>query len=202
MKKSINKPEEAFEAPVYYGPPQNDSPGVLGFIIKSLAVAVIVPALVAFAGFLIFLPWLNLAGAIIVVPFICSLFFWLFSRKLRVSVELARVLTGIVSLVCAWVFVCVLAGSLFALYGWEPMEIDYLDLDVLEVLTGNENEVLEIAKHIGGVYYESLRYTYSPVRLLEDLAAWDGEGGWLILALSGVLVQIGLPQLFVRRRRR
>ena len=201
MKQTINRPEEMSDYPAYYSPAQKSS-GALGFFLKSLAVAVIVPALVAFAGFLIFVPWLNLAGALIVIPFICSLFFWLFSKRLTVGVEITRVLTGVVSLVCAWVFVCVLAGSLMSLYGWEPLELEDLDLEVMEVLTGDEDEVLEIAKHIGGVYYESLRYTYSPVRLLEDLAAWDGEGGWLIIALSGVLVQVGLPQLFVRRRRK
>jgi hypothetical protein len=203
MKKTLTKPEESAEAPVFHAP-ADKSPGILRFIIKSLIVAVFVPALLAFAGFIIFAPWLTLAGAVLVVPLTCALLFRLFSKKLNASPVVTRVLTGLVSLVCAIIFICVMAGTMSGLYfewetEWEPPE--EMHLEPLEVLLGEDYiELMDAVEHIGGIYMNSFRYLYSPVYLFEDLAAWNSKG-WLTLALAAFIAQIGMPQLLVRRRR-
>jgi hypothetical protein len=168
--------------------------GLLGFILKSAAAAVLIPPLFALAGFFIFVPYLNLAGAVLIVPISCALLFRLFSKKLRAEPLAARALTGAASLICAWIFVCVLAGVLTGIHGSEPVE--------MYDISGNEPlDVLELyADHWKDIGTETLGYLYSPVRLFEDLAAWN-SGGWLTLAVAGFMAQLGLPQFLVRRRR-
>jgi hypothetical protein len=164
--------------------------GIPGFLLKGLAVSVFIPAVISAAGFLSYIPYLNLAGAVLAVPLACALLYRVFSNKLRVGVPFTRVLTGFLSLICAWVFLCVMTGTLSGVYGWEPLtRAEMLDFELTDILERWE-----------AICINSLVYLYSPARLFEDLAAWNSEG-WLTLAAAGFISQTALPQLLVKRRR-
>jgi len=180
MKKNIDKPLDQLAKKT----------GILPFILKGLPVSILFPAIIAPAGFIFLVPYLNLAGAIFLVPLVIALFYRGFSNKLYVDEIFTRALTGLLSLISAWFFACVLAGTLSGVYGWEPMIMEEL----------REFEPVEILENWAAIYKNSFIYLYSPVRLFEDLAAWN-ENGWLTLALAGVFAQIGLPQFLVKKRR-
>jgi hypothetical protein len=168
----------------------HEKSGIPGFIVKGAVVSVLIPAIFAAAGFLMFIPYLNLAAGVLLVPLICALCYRGFSGKVKVRVEIIRVLTGVFSLLCAWVFLCVMTGVLSGVYGWEPLEI----VDMLY------EEPMDILMRWQAIGTNALVYFYSPGILFEDIAAWNEEG-WLNIATAGFVVQAGLPQLLVKRRR-
>jgi hypothetical protein len=172
--------------------------GIAPFLIKGTALSIFLPAIFTFAGFLIFVPWLNLAAAVLVTPLFCALFYRLFSGGLNTEQPTTRLLTALVSFIGMWIFLCALAGTLSGLYGFEPESVHelrflYEPAEVLEAWTEWEHFSNDILKNF-------VIYLISPIVLFEDLAAWNEEG-WLILATAGCIAQMTIPQFLVKRRR-
>jgi len=170
--------------------------GILSFLIKGVILSIFLPAILTFAGFLVFVPWLNLAAAILVTPLSCALFYRLFSGGLTTEETPARLLTALVSLIASWIFLCVLAGTLSGVYGFEPEPTTFmrhLYEEPMEFIGDLDETWKDILQNIAV-------YLYSPVVLFEDLAAWN-EDGWHILALAGCIAQLVIPQFLVKRRR-
>jgi hypothetical protein len=165
--------------------------GALFFSLSGFAASVSVAALFSVAGFLLFIPFLNLAAAILFCPLAFILIYKPLLRKTRLQPIPARVITAFVSGAGAYVFICVMTGTLSAIFGQAPIENEYLRDAGLTLYLFNINIILGNGAH----------YLFFPARLWQDLAAWH-EGGWTMLAASALTAQIILPQVFIERRAR
>ena len=163
--------------------------GALFFLLTGIAVSAVVPSLFAFAGFLYCIPYLNIASAALISPLVCTLLCRIFSKKLRVAPLAARVLTAIPSVLGAYIFVCVLTGTLSGVFGALPLETELM----------NDVEMMEYIKRAGTVFGNAANYFLSPGLLWQDIAA-RGETMWAMIAAAALIAHFGLPQMFIRKQ--
>ena len=163
--------------------------GALFFLLTGIPVSVVIPALFAAAGFLLFIPYLNLASALLLTPAVCILLFKLLFRKTAMGTPQARVLIGVASLLGAYVYICVMAGVLSGVFGSVPVEME----DMLDI------EVMEYIERAPVIFRNAANRFLAPGLLWQDVTAWNEEG-WALIAAAALFAQIGLPQLFIRQR--
>ncbi|MDR0294312.1 MAG: hypothetical protein LBH95_09215 [Oscillospiraceae bacterium] len=163
--------------------------GMSFFRLTGTVVSAAVPALFAVAGFFFYIPYLNLASAVLFTPLVCALLYKLLFMRTRMGVPSARVATAVVSALGAYVHVCVLTGVLSGIFGAWPVGTAVMA----------ETELMEYIKGAGTIFGDAAHYFLTPGLLWQDLAA-RGEAGWAMIAAGGVIAQIGIPQLFIRRR--
>lgn len=163
--------------------------GALFFVLTGAAVSAAVAALFAFAGFFIFIPYLNLASAAILVPAVCVPVYKALLGKTNLTALPARALTGFVSLAGAYIHICVITGVLSGVFGSIPAEAEDM----------NYTGIMEYIRHAGVVFTNAAFYLANPKFLWQDLIAW-GEGGWPMTAASALTAQAVLPQIFIERK--
>lgn len=160
--------------------------GFLFFLLTGAVVSVIVPALFAAAGFLYMIPYLNIAGAVLLSPVFCLLLYKLLLKKTHMGILPVRVLTGLISALGGYVFICVLTGVLSGLFGALPVEIAEM----------REMEIMEIILSLKTAYLNAAGYFAAPGLLWQDAAA-RGEMMWGVISAATLFIHIGLPQLFI-----
>jgi len=163
--------------------------GALFFLLTGIPVSVVVPALLAAAGFLVFIPYLNLASAVLLTPAVCILLYKLLFRKTKMELLPARLLTAGMSLLGAYVYICVLAGTLSGVFGSEPVEMEDM----------RDTEIMEYVERAPVTFRNAANRFLAPGLLWQDVTAWDEEG-WAMIAAAAAAAQMGIPQLFIRKR--
>jgi len=164
-----------------------ESSGALLFLLTSLALSAAVAALFAVAGFLAFIPYGNLASAVLLAPAVCILLYTVLLKKTRLGPLPARVLTGISSLAGAYVYICVIMGALSGIFGQFPVETEIM----------RETEMMEYLHRIMVILGNAFQYMSYPGLLWQDFAAWNSEG-WPMIAAAAFTAQTVLPQIFFR----
>jgi hypothetical protein len=88
----------------------------------------------------------------------------------------------------AYIYICVMAGTLTGAFGLLPMEHEEM----------NEYAIMDILGQARAVLNNTFWYLVYPRLLWQDISAWNA-GGWLTLAAAGMLVQVSVPQIFIKR---
>jgi hypothetical protein len=160
--------------------------GALSYFLSGTVLCALASALLAVAGFFFFIPYLNIASAVILAPAACIFIRGFLIKRTKLELFPARVLTAGISLAGAYVYVCVVTGVLSAVYGQFPIEAEDL----------RYTELLEYFRHARPIFTNASIYFAAPRLLWQDLTAWS-DGGWPMVAASGVFAQTFLPQIFI-----
>ncbi len=163
--------------------------GVVSFALTSVLTVSVVSAVFAVAGFLAMVPYIVFVSAIVLTPSVSVLLFMLFSRNADMSFLVCRVVTGVVSAVGAYLFVCFTMGAVSGIYGAYPLEMEEM----------REVELSAYIENLPVIFGNALLYFVSPGRLWQDIVA-RGETVWGLAAAAALFAQIGAPQIFIRVR--
>lgn len=161
---------------------------IIVFALASLLTSSVLSAVLAVAGFLALLPYFVFLSAVLLTPFVNVFLYALYAGK-NLDPTVRRAVTGIVSALGAYMFVCFMMGVVSGVYGAVPLEMEEMQ----------EFEMGEYTGKLPAVFGNALAYFVSPGRLWQDVAA-RGERMWGLIAASAFFAQIGLPQLFIPAR--
>jgi succinate dehydrogenase hydrophobic anchor subunit len=163
--------------------------GALGFLIKGIAACAFVSVVFAVAGFFFFIPYLNIAAAVVLTPTCTTVFLRFFHKSTRMEDLSTRLVTAVITLPCAYLHICVMTGTLSGIFGKTPVEAVDMRYTV----------VMEYIEQWSVILRNAVFYISTPAQLMQDLAAWGIEG-WFVIALAAIGAQIGIPQFFIHRR--
>jgi hypothetical protein len=109
--------------------------------------------------------------------------------RTRLDIIPARILTGVVSLSGAYIFVCVTTGVLSGLFGAFPYESEEMRYTGIMEYIGSYRDILNNTAY----------YLVSPGYLWQDITAWSG-GGWHMITACSLILNAIIPQIFIGRR--
>jgi hypothetical protein len=167
--------------------------GALFYAFAGLGVSIPIPAIFAYASFFAFVPWLNLATAVLLTPALLTFLYIVFAGRTRMEIVSTRVITAVVSLIGAWVYICVMTAVLSGVFGANTIDEEITNAIMRE--TKPEFYLSRLGATLGFMSH----YAVSPYLLFQDITAWYREG-WHTMALAALCLQIGLPQVFIRKR--
>ncbi|MDR1668676.1 MAG: hypothetical protein LBR76_01795 [Oscillospiraceae bacterium] len=168
---------------------QEEKKSAVPFILASLLSVAVLSAVLAVAGFLAMIPYAVFASAILATPFVSVLLFALFLNNAGMSVPVCRAVTGFVSALGAYLFLCFMMGAVSGVYGAYPLEMDEM----------REVEFSVYIENLPVIFANALLYFIKPGQLWQDIMA-RGDAVWGLAAAGALFAQIGLPQVFIRAR--